>query len=54
MTNQEPEPIPDVISTEEIAMRAYEISLGDDAGTPDENWGRAERELSEALRMTMQ
>ena len=32
---------------EEIARRAYEISLGDDSGTPEENWHRAERELRE-------
>jgi hypothetical protein len=28
-----------------IARRAFEISLTDDRGTPEENWARAEREL---------
>ena len=28
-----------------IRQRAYEISQGPDAGTPEENWARAEREL---------
>ncbi len=28
-----------------IRQRAYEISQGADAGTPEENWARAEREL---------
>ena len=31
----------------EVARRAYEISERADAGTPEENWLRAERELSE-------
>ncbi|MBA3567235.1 MAG: hypothetical protein H0W31_10350 [Actinobacteria bacterium] len=35
----------DEISEEAIAARAHEISLGDDAGTAEENWQRAEREL---------
>ena len=30
---------------EEIAHRAYEISLTSEAGTDEENWHRAEREL---------
>ena len=30
---------------EMIRQRAYEISLGADAGTPEENWERARREL---------
>jgi hypothetical protein len=30
-----------------IARRAFEISLTDDKGTPEENWARAERELRE-------
>jgi hypothetical protein len=30
-----------------IARRAFEISLTDDTGTPEENWSRAERELRE-------
>jgi hypothetical protein len=29
----------------DVARRAYEISLREDAGTPDENWARAEEEL---------
>jgi hypothetical protein len=29
-----------------IARRAYEISLGDDAGTPEENWWRAAAEIN--------
>jgi hypothetical protein len=28
-----------------IRQRAYEISQGPDAGTPEDNWARAEREL---------
>jgi hypothetical protein len=28
-----------------IEQRAYELSQSDDAGTPEENWRRAEREL---------
>ena len=30
---------------EQIEQRAYELSQSDDAGTPEENWARAEREL---------
>jgi hypothetical protein len=30
---------------EAIRRRAHEISLGPDAGTPEENWLRAEEEL---------
>jgi hypothetical protein len=30
-----------------IARRAFEISLTDDTGTPEQNWARAERELRE-------
>jgi hypothetical protein len=33
------------VSQEEIARRAYEIAHGDDAGSPEENWLRAESEL---------
>lgn len=33
-----------------IARRAFEISLTDDKGTPEENWARAERELREEAR----
>jgi hypothetical protein len=29
-----------------IRLRAYEISQSGDSGTPEENWVRAERELS--------
>jgi hypothetical protein len=32
---------------EEIARRAYEISESSDAGTPEENWSRAEHELGD-------
>lgn len=35
------------VDEEAIARRAYEISQGDDAGTSEENWQRAERELRE-------
>jgi len=35
------------ITHEMIARRAFEISLTDEAGTPEENWQRAERELRE-------
>jgi hypothetical protein len=31
-----------------IRLRAYEISQSADAGTPQENWERAERELGPA------
>jgi hypothetical protein len=40
---QEGTPITDAM----IARRAFEISLTDDKGTPEENWARAERELRE-------
>ena len=30
-----------------IARRAFEISLTDDTGTPEENWARAKKELLE-------
>ena len=30
---------------EQIEQRAYELSQSDEAGTPEENWRRAEREL---------
>jgi hypothetical protein len=33
------------LSREEIARRAYEIAQGDDAGSDEENWLRAETEL---------
>ena len=32
---------------ERIRRRAYEISQQEDAGTPEENWQRAERELTD-------
>jgi hypothetical protein len=32
---------------ERIRRRAYEISQQEDAGTPEENWQRAERELED-------
>jgi hypothetical protein len=32
---------------ERIRRRAYEISQQEDAGTPEENWQRAERELAD-------
>jgi len=35
------------ITREMIAERAYLISQSDDAGTDEENWLRAERELRE-------
>jgi hypothetical protein len=30
---------------EEIEQRAYELSQSENAGTPEENWRRAEQEL---------
>ncbi len=33
------------VTEEEIARRAYEISGSDEAGSPQENWERAAREL---------
>jgi hypothetical protein len=33
------------ITDERIRERAYEISIREDAGTPEENWRRAEQEL---------
>jgi hypothetical protein len=33
------------ISREEIERRAYELSQSDEAGSPEENWARAEQEL---------
>jgi hypothetical protein len=33
------------LSREEIARRAYEIAQGEDAGSDEENWLRAEAEL---------
>jgi hypothetical protein len=31
-----------------VRLRAYQISQSDEAGTPEENWERAERELGPA------
>ncbi len=36
------------IDDERIRERAYEISMREDAGTPEENWQRAEAELRDA------
>jgi hypothetical protein len=33
------------ITQDQIARRAYEISQSPNAGSPEENWYRAEREL---------
>jgi hypothetical protein len=33
------------VSQDEIARRAYEIAHGNDGGSDEENWLRAEREL---------
>jgi len=35
------------VAREDVARRAYEISQSAEAGTPEENWHRAERELRE-------
>jgi hypothetical protein len=35
---------------EAIRLRAYQISQSADAGTPEENWERAVRELGPASR----
>jgi hypothetical protein len=35
------------LSHDEVARRAHEISLGDQAGSDEENWHRAERELTQ-------
>jgi hypothetical protein len=40
------------VSEEMIRARAYEISQSGEAGTPDENWERAERELRGDVRAT--
>ena len=34
------------VTEEEIARRAYEISQSDECGSDEENWWRAEQELS--------
>lgn len=51
MSEQKPEP-KDEVTDEIIAKRAYEISQSEEAGTPEENWERAKRELGEAPRET--
>ena len=38
-------PAKKVITQEQIAIRAFEISRGPNAGSQDDNWFRAEREL---------
>ncbi len=48
MSEREKRDRPDV-SDAMIARRAFEISLTDDTGTPEENWTRAERELRAEL-----
>jgi hypothetical protein len=40
----------DAISRDEIARRAYEIAHGAEAGSDEENWLRAERELRSRSR----
>ena len=35
------------LDRDEVARRAYEISQSVEAGTPEENWHRAEEELRE-------
>ncbi len=35
------------VDEEQIRRRAYEISQSEAAGTPEENWSRAEQELRE-------
>jgi hypothetical protein len=34
-----------LLDEDAVARRACEISQSDEAGTPEENWARAEREL---------
>ncbi len=41
----EPRPEQSDVTYEDVARRAYEISQGEGAGSPEENWARAEREL---------
>jgi hypothetical protein len=36
------------VNEDAIKRRAYEISQSESAGTPEENWHRAERELRES------
>jgi hypothetical protein len=44
-TTTDPQSDAPTVTNEEIAARAYEISQSDAAGTSEENWLRAEREL---------
>jgi len=46
ISDADPGPEPDD-RQERIRRRAYEISQQQDAGTPEENWQRAERELDD-------
>jgi len=46
ISDPDPGPAPDD-REERIRRRAYEISQQEDAGTPEENWQRAERELTD-------
>ena len=46
ISDTDPGPEPDD-RQERIRRRAYEISQQQDAGTPEENWQRAERELDD-------
>lgn len=43
----DPAPSEKAPSEEAIRHRAYEISQGPEAGTPEEDWERARRELTE-------
>jgi len=40
------QPVEGGVDEEAIRQRAYEISQGEDAGSAEENWARAERELA--------
>ena len=44
-TEQAPMSDSDAITNDQIAARAYEISQSEDAGSDEDNWLRAEREL---------
>ena len=45
MTESTEQPPTDRVDEDAIRARAYEISQQEDAGTPEENWERAEREV---------
>jgi hypothetical protein len=47
-TEQAPSSDGDTVTDEQIAARAHEISQSEDAGSEEENWNRAERELRSA------